>query len=369
MSALVGLSMDASADFRAHPGGKNALLFEALDRRYGLGPVLRPALPRGQRLLLQARAAHPDRGTWRRRFNLDPRTFEARTQVARRLLGEHARPGQLLVQLHTLMGSGGVLPYVLHTDTNYALTERVYPQGAPLRGGARQRFLELEGAVYRGAEALFPRSAWLARSLVEDYGCAPGRVVVVGAGNNLPVADLASKRWDGQTALFVGLEWERKGGPVLLRAWERVVAELPQARLRVVGVPRPPAVLPGGVEWLGVVRDRDRLRQLYASSTVFVMPSVYEPWGHVFLEAMASGLPCVGTEVCAMPEIVGPGRTGLLVPPSDPSSLALALLELLQDPDRAEALGRAGQDRLAQGWTWDAVVERMAPALDRALGR
>lgn len=362
---LVGLSMEPAADFRRFPGGKNSQIYEALDRRYGVEAVHRPALSSAHRMLLQLAAVHPSRERWRRRFNLHPRTFEARTARARRLLeGSSAR---LVVLVHTLMSPGSARPHVLHTDTNYLLTERLYPEGAPLRGATRERFLVLETRVYQGAEALFPRSAWLARSFVEDYGCDPERIVVVGAGNNLPLQPLAGRAWDQATALFVGLDWERKGGPVLLRAWERVVQALPDARLLVVGVPKRPRGLPSGVEWLGVVDDRERLGALFARASVFVMPSIYEPWGNVFLEAMAHGVPCIGTEVGAAPEIIRHRQTGLLVPRRDPEPLARALLELLAHPPTAEALGRAGQDRIREGWTWDAVVERMAPSIEAAL--
>jgi len=358
--------MDLSADFRRFPGGKNASLFEALDRRFGVEAVLRPVESPGLGRLLQVAAFHPDRDRWRRRFNLHPRTFAARTARARKLLAEY--PGRLVVQLHTMMGPGGGRPFVLHTDGSYLLTERHFPEGAPLRGRARARFLELETEVYRSAAALFPRSAWLARSFIEDYGCEPRRIVVVGAGSNLPLLPLPSRRWDRRIALFVGNEWRRKGGPGLLQAWERVAAALPGARLQVVGVARPPRALPPGVEWLGVVHDRQRLAALFAQASVFVMPSVYEPWGHVFLEAMASGLPCIGTRICAMPEIIQEGVTGLLVPRRDPAALARALLTLLSDPAAGEAMGRSGQARIRAGWTWDEVVARMAPAIEAALG-
>ena len=364
LEQLIGLSMDASADFRAFPDGKNAALFAELDRGFGVRAVLRPELALGRRRLRQALAVHPDRARWRRRFNLDPGTFERRTEVARQLIRQHADPATVVVQLHTLCGNGGERPYVLHTDTSYRLTERHYPEGAPLRGRRRERFLALEGEVYRSAHALYPRSAWLARSLVDDYGCSPDRVVVVGGGANVPLVQLAERRWDQRRALFVGMDWERKGGPVLLEAWRRVRSALPDAELQVVGVPRTPRHLPEGVEWLGLVRDRTRLRALFDEASVFVMPSIYEPWGHVFLEAMASGLPCIGTRGCAMPEIVEHGTTGTLVPRRDAVALADALVGLLGDPARAEAQGRAGQGRVRGGATWAAVVERMRPTLE-----
>jgi len=358
--------MDASADFRRFPGGKNAFLFEALHRRYGIDAVHHPSLPLLQRRRLQLANIHPRLRTWRRRFNLDPRTFEARSARARAMLADS--PARLLVQIHTLVAPPSDRPWVLHTDTAYRQTERFFPSGAPLRGRDRERFLALETAFYRGAEALFPRSAWLARSFVEDYGCDPDRVVVVGGGANFPIVPLTRRRWDSQTALFVGREWERKGGPDLLRAWEQVHRALPHARLQVAGLPTRPRRLPPRVEWLGMIHDRQRLLDLFERASLFVMPSDHEPWGHVFLEAMASGLPCIGTRTCAMPEIIQEGRTGLLVPQRDHRALAAALLTLLDDPATCEAMGGAGQARIVDEWTWDRVVDRMAPVIERVIG-
>lgn len=368
---LLGLSMDATADFRGLPGAKNAGLFGALDARCGVSEVLQPALPALEQRLLQLRRVHWDRGRWRRRFNLWPDTFMRRSAVAHELL--EAREGRfsLVVQLHTLVAPGlqpGRWPYVLHTDTTYALTARHYPEGAPLRGGDRRRWLELERQVYRGAAVLFPRSEWLARSLVEDYGCRPERVVVVGGGANQPRDSLEGREWGSRRALFVGRVGHRKGLDVLLRAWPDVVRAVPEARLTVVGLPEAPRALPPGVDWAGVISSRSALAAHYDAADVFVLPSRYEPWGHVFFEAMGRGLACVGTATCAMPEIIAPGETGLLVPPGQPAPLADALSRLLGDPVEAEAMGRAAFARVSAGCTWEDVVARMAPRLEEAMG-
>jgi alpha-maltose-1-phosphate synthase len=149
----------------------------------------------------------------------------------------------------------------------------------------------------------------------------------------------------------------------LLDAFRSVRARNPNARLIVAGtddVPHQP-----GVEVLGTVRGREALAQLYATSTVFCLPSLFEPYGLVLLEAMAYGLPCVATRADAFPEIVEDGRTGRLVPPGNPSALAEALVELLEDPAGTRVLGEAGRRRVEESLNWDAVVERMAPTLDR----
>ena len=93
------------------------------------------------------------------------------------------------------------------------------------------------------------------------------------------------------------------------------------------------------------------------------MPSRYEPWGLVFPEAMAHSIPCVGSTVESIPEILDHGRAGLLVSPDDVEALAGALLRLLSDDDLARDLGAAGRRHLEAAHTWDHVVERMAPVL------
>ena len=98
------------------------------------------------------------------------------------------------------------------------------------------------------------------------------------------------------------------------------------------------------------------------------MPSLAEPYGLALVEAMGHGLPCVGTTVGAMPEIVLEGETGLLVPPGAVEPLAAALVDLLGNPSRARSMGRSARVRVEQELSWDAVVERMMPALTSVAG-
>ena len=91
---------------------------------------------------------------------------------------------------------------------------------------------------------------------------------------------------------------------------------------------------------------------------MFVLPSLYEPFGMVLLEAMAHGLPCIGTKVGAMPEIIADGETGLLVPPVDASALADALERLLTNHDVRRRMGLAGRSRLEEQFTWNRTVRR-----------
>ena len=354
---LLGLTLDASA---GNPGGKNGGLYAALAARYPLVGMVRPALSRAEDTVLKLLHAHPDRARWRHRYNTSPLTFRRRSAEAERQLRTWDGRFDLIVQLHTLLAPGevGRRRYVLHTDNTYALSERHYPPWAPLGGRARTAWMDQERRVYQGAERLYPRSEWLRRSLIDDYGCDPARVIRTGGGANLRAASLDGKRWDRPVALFVGLQFERKGGRVLLDAWAQVHRRRPDARLQIVGE-TPAGRAPPGVEYLGRVDDRAALARLYQDAALFVMPSLFEPWGHVFYEAMGYGLPCVGTACCAMAEIIEPGVTGLLVPPGQPGPLAEALLTLLDHPERAGEMGRAAHAGVARGHTWADVVERM----------
>jgi glycosyltransferase involved in cell wall biosynthesis len=157
--------------------------------------------------------------------------------------------------------------------------------------------------------------------------------------------------------LFVGKEFERKGGDVLLAAFSRVRSRVPAARLTIVGPPA--ARQQAGVTWTGLLRDRVALRACYENAAVFAMPSRCEPFGLVFLEAMAFGLPCIGTNRDAMPEIIADGQSGFLVPPGDEVALAEKLILLLEDAPRATSMGRFGYEQVVSRFQWSHVAERM----------
>lgn len=277
-----------------------------------------------------------------------------------------ARPVPDLVLQNGALFAPGLpppFPYALLLDHTRALAQAspAWPRAglaAPPDYGPAWR--AREAAVYRGARVIATFSENVARSLARDYGVDPGRVTVVGAGANVFPPE-APRRDDGRTVLFVGREFGRKGGPILLDAFARLRRRVPRARLLVAG-PRAAPPLPEGAFHLGPV-ELDELPALLSQATVFAMPTLREPFGLAFLDAMACGVPCVGTGLEAVPEIVADGETGLLVPPGDAVELAAALERLLADPRRARAMGARGRARVAARFLWSHVAER----LDRAL--
>lgn len=164
-----------------------------------------------------------------------------------------------------------------------------------------------------------------------------------------------------------------KGFDVMLRALPLVRAQLPAARWVVIGdgplrgeLERTVRAwgLNDSVVFCGHISDEE-LDEWFASSHVFAMPSRLpadgggEGYGLVYLEAAARGLPCVAGNAGAVAEAVIHGETGLLVNPTDHVEMAGALVALLDDADRATALGAAGRER-ALVLSWD----RMAAATE-----
>ncbi|HTX01588.1 MAG TPA: glycosyltransferase, partial [Acidimicrobiales bacterium] len=120
-----------------------------------------------------------------------------------------------------------------------------------------------------------------------------------------------------------------------------------------------------GVHWIEAMLPRPEVVQLLSHSSVFVCPSVYEPFGLINLEAMACGLPVVASAVGGIPEIVVEGETGYLVPvPEGASGLGAALAErvnaVLAEPSRARAMGAAGRRRVEEQFSWRAIAGRTA---------
>jgi glycosyltransferase involved in cell wall biosynthesis len=142
-----------------------------------------------------------------------------------------------------------------------------------------------------------------------------------------------------------------------------VRARHPDARLIVVGegtlrgdLERQAARLglDDGVTFTGWVENG---RALIPACDLIVVPSRWEGFGLVTLEAMGYSLPIVASRTSALPEIIQHDKTGLLVPPEDPSALAGAINSLLSNPKRARSFGKAGYRRLGRDFTVDKMVE------------
>jgi sugar transferase (PEP-CTERM/EpsH1 system associated) len=237
---------------------------------------------------------------------------------------------------------------VCHTEHS-----NLFPQQRALRRAER-----LLGKI---SKAVICDGEDVRRQLIEEQKLSPRNVVTIYNGVDTALYARPVDRTAGRRALGLADDTPVvatvarlepvKDQVMLLRAFERVGSELPEARLVLVGdgsvrgeleqQARRPG-LAGRVLFLGRRADVAALLPLF---DVFVLSSVSEGLPLTVLEAMAAGLPCVSTSVGAVPEAVVEGQTGLLVPTGDSDRMATALIRLLRDPGLRRQLGTAGQKR------------------------
>jgi len=285
-----------------------------------------------------------------------------------------------------------LLHAVPHVVTAHSL-EPLRPWKAEQLGGGYAVSSWVERTAYEAAAAVVAVSAAMRDDVLASYPSVdPARVHVVHNGIDTElwaprsgpdrVRELGVDP-DRPSVLFVGRITRQKGLPLFLRS----VAQLPPEVQIVLcaGAPDTPEILAevvslvddlrasrDGVVWIEEMLPRADVVALLTAATVFACPSVYEPLGIVNLEAMACETAVVATATGGIPEVVVPGETGLLVPieqvtdgtgtPVDPdryvADFAAALVDLVSDPDRAAAFGRAGRQRAIDAFSWDAIADR-----------
>jgi alpha-maltose-1-phosphate synthase len=321
--------------------------------------------------------------------------------------------GADLVHSHTWYANlaghlAGLLHGVPHVISAHSL-EPLRPWKAEQLGGGYALSGWAERTAYLGADAVIAVSAGMRADILRCYPeIDPEKVQVVHNGIDLdgwrrPTGEAADRAEEvvrrlgvdpGRPAVvFVGRITRQKGLPYLLRAAEALPPDV--QLVLCAGAPDTPEILAevsglveglrarrDGVVWIDQMLPRDELVAVLSASTVFVCPSVYEPLGIVNLEAMACGLPVVGTATGGIPEVVDDGVTGLLVPieqvqdgtgtPVDPerfvADLARTLAELATDAPRSAEMGRAARRRVEEHFAWEAIGERTMDVYRSVLG-
>jgi glycosyltransferase involved in cell wall biosynthesis len=253
-----------------------------------------------------------------------------------------------------------------YDDGTFAVFLR-HPDSDVSRAGisprAVERWIRRQSRACRTATVCCVSTEWAARSVAADYEVAANRIAVVGMGHRPRAVPAVGERdWSSPRYLFVGVDWGRKNGQAVLRAFAAVRERYPSATLSLVGAH--PDVAQEGVIGYGMLRREDAAAQatldrLYATSTAFVLPSRFDPSPIAYLEAASAGLPVIATTEGGAGELLGEGA--LSVHPDDDEGLIIAMVRLA-DPDCAQQLGDTAR-RMATDASWQRVARRIA---DRA---
>jgi glycosyltransferase involved in cell wall biosynthesis len=254
-------------------------------------------------------------------------------------------------------------PYLVSVDATPVQLDSMgawyrHRRASALLEAAKKRWYE---SVFRSAHGMIAWSRWAAASLTADYGVDPARITILHPGAGTDLFALERRRPVAvPTILFVGGDFERKGGVELLTAFAalRVPARL------VLVTPAALPELPPGVEVLrGVTPGSPALLRAYAEADIFCLPTKGDCTSVAIEEAMAAGLPVITTPVGSNADTV-PDGTGMLVPAGDTAALADALTALAADRPRRDSLARAARELARDAYNAEANARRLFDALE-----
>ncbi len=268
---------------------------------------------------------------------------------------------QLGVYLSPTMGKK-TFPYACYIDATSKMAEREYPPWGEMYRSkvAKLDWMNLQRILFLRASRVFTMSEYTRQSVIEDFHIQPDKVVVVYSGPNIRTLPYFEKDVSNKIILFVGGDFRRKGGLTLLRAFKEVNKRIPTSQLFIVG--SSPKISGPGIIVKGFVK-KEELTSLYKQASIFAMPSLFDPFPHVFMEAMAFKTPCIGANRDAMPEIIDDGKSGFTVPVQDPMKLAEKMIYLLENEDVAKKMGEEGRRKVEKSFNWDTVSKKITTNL------
>lgn len=268
------------------------------------------------------------------------------------------------------------LPKIFCADATFSKVIGFYGEYTNCAPDYLKRGHEQEArALANCAAAIYP-SEWAARSAVEDYDADPVKVHVLPFGANVDPPSreavdeiLERKTFDPFRILFIGRDWKRKGGDIVLKACAIAAKRGVPLHLDLVGLGEVPEKLPDYAVNHGLLlksnpEHRARIEQLLVQSHLVFVPSRAEAYGMTFCEAAAYGVPSLTSDVGGIPTIVREDLTGFSLPAaSDPDAYARRIEACFADRDRHIALGRAARRFYDQTLNWDAFGEGLIDIL------
>ena len=236
-------------------------------------------------------------------------------------------------------------------------------------------FLGMQKKVARQLPKILTVSESSRRDIVTDFGVDPSRLEVITLGVDDVFVPPTAPRVPGRIVAMASADAPMKGIATLLEAFAKLRTERDVHLLLIT------TLKPGGrteklIDELGIVEhvsfvngiSDSELVEVMGSAEVACVPSLYEGFSLPTAELMACATPLVVSRAGAIPEVVGEdGACATLVPPGDVGELEAAIEELLDDPERREAMGRAGRERVLEKFSWRAVASATAAAYEEVI--
>ena len=225
----------------------------------------------------------------------------------------------------------------------------------------KRRYECFESRALCAAERIFTVSQHAKADVIEHYGVPAERVTAVGTGRGKIRPMEGAKDHSDRLTLFVAKDrFDEKGGPLLLDGFRLAVRSDKRLKLIVVAQEQyrgvvesvPGATFKTALPW-------PELEALFNRALLFAMPAKYEPWGIVYIEALACGTPVLGLNRNALPELTLDGEAGFLLNEETPEAIARGLLDAFSNTDRLAEMGRVGSRHVLSHYNWETTVSRI----------
>ncbi len=275
---------------------------------------------------------------------------------------------------------GTAVPIVYHTDMTWAQGVDYYSIYSALFGFARDQGEAIQrAALEKATMSIFP-SSWAAKSATDHYGIDPSRVSVICYGANFSAEDVPAAAEalqhpldHGVNLLWIGVDWNRKGGPVAHECLLALLEKGVDARLVVCGCTPPSAFNHDRMRVIPFLNKNDpeqrrALSRLFLDANFFLFPTLAETVAIVLCEASAHGLPSIARNTGGLASVVTEGVNGCLLPESATGKqFAQKIMEVLADGDLYSDLVKGSRRMYEERLNWDAWGKAARPVFEQSM--
>lgn len=226
----------------------------------------------------------------------------------------------------------------------------------------------LEKKAYLQMAHIFSISEYVKNNLVYHYNIDPNLVTVVGTGLGVISPFFGEKNYLNKKILFAAKgRFEDKGGHIVLEAFKKVLEYNSNIELLIVGQNEyTEKIKLQNVRTLGFVSLHE-LQAIYNECSLFLMPALNEPWGLVYLEALACKMPIVGLNRNSFPEISGYGKYGFGLDNENPENLAQLIIQAFEDDDMLKEIGQKGQEYCLSNFSWEKTISIILETIEKTI--
>lgn len=253
-------------------------------------------------------------------------------------------------------------PYVLYLDYTVALAEKNWlPWACFISRRERESWLECERLAYERAKHIFSMSNIVKNSLTQDYDIEPKKITVLGSSGDFQEPYEGEKIFGSKQILFNGSDFKRKGGDLVLDAFDKVKKAIPEAKLVIIG--KKLSISKDGIDNPGHISSRSDVHNLFLKTDLVVAPAYCDPFPTFLMEAMNYGIPCVVSDNDGMPEIVDHTINGIVIHQPTADLLANHLINLLDNPSTLTSMSQAARAKVKTKLNWNNIAKTIATVL------